>query len=37
MDAYPELDVARPPIDERLVADADTPAELAELERALRI
>jgi molybdopterin-guanine dinucleotide biosynthesis protein A len=34
-DAYAELDVARPEIDESLLADADTPAELAALVRRL--
>ena len=31
-DAYAELDVAYPPLDRELVADADTPEELRELE-----
>jgi molybdopterin-guanine dinucleotide biosynthesis protein A len=35
-DAYAELDVARPELDESLLADADTPAELVAIERALR-
>jgi hypothetical protein len=30
-DAYAELDVARPGLDERLLADADTPEELLAL------
>jgi hypothetical protein len=31
MDAYAELDVVWPVLDQQLVADADTPAELARL------
>jgi molybdopterin-guanine dinucleotide biosynthesis protein A len=36
VDAYDELDVARPAIDETLVVDVDTPEDLAALERLRR-